>query len=180
MTNVVTLEWHGPFTFKELVTSEEHWGRFRTPGVYLWMEDETAEVVHYVGMAGGRETIMTRLLRHYLGHVGCLYYLEPKLRSGKRSNAAREKFRVAAAMLRDESAFLEHMRKEFALMDRYRVYLASCQPEAASVVESILIKVLLPKANRRKERKGFGAELSLRHIGSLPPDPKLRTEAASR
>jgi hypothetical protein len=91
---------------------------------------------------------MVRQIRHYVGSVGLLYYIEPKLKN-KRSSAA--DFAKAVQLLTDRATFKNQVDKVFDEMDSQQVYLARCEKAEAAVAESILIDEWRPLNNERHE-----------------------------
>jgi hypothetical protein len=87
-------------------------------------------------------------VRHYVGSLGLLYYIEPKL-VGKKSPP--EDFAKASALLSGPAPFISQVEKVFEEMDSQRVYLAKCEPSESRIAEAALIGEWETR-NKRRER----------------------------
>ncbi|MGH2397945.1 MAG: hypothetical protein ACRDFW_13420, partial [bacterium] len=121
----------------------------------------------YVGRASRSPDLIQRQVRHYVGSVGLLYYLEPKLVGRKISQSDFEK---ATRLLRDRATFKDQVDAAFEEMDSQVVYLAKCGKTEAPIVEAALISAWKPRHNKRKERAGAPLLQALT-IHHLPAEP---------
>ena len=125
----------------------ERYGQFRSAGVYVHLRkrpDRSPEYL-YVGRASGSPDLLVRQVRHYVGSLGLLYYIEPKLTNKKTSP---EDFARAIELLSDRAKFKTQVDKVFDEMDSQLVYLARCAKAEAVVAESVLIGEWQPERNR--------------------------------
>ena len=165
------LDWQGGGTFRCLLCDRQAWTRFDGPGVYMWTETMNGrETPVYIGRASHSPSLMQRLTRHYLGSIGALYYLEPKLTSRKRSEKAISTFQTAAEVLSKKDLFLSRVDKAFDEMERYKVYLVRCDTDVARAAEADLIKRWPTDKNTRKEKPGRRSDLIFIHSGQLPAE----------
>jgi len=74
----ITLEWHGPFTFRTLLTDLSCLDQFSKPGVYLWVERKENRL-YYVGRS--LDNLVKRHREHNAKFVGGLYNIPPEYRS---------------------------------------------------------------------------------------------------
>ncbi len=147
----IELNWSGPFAFRDILAARERYAEFAGPGVYVHLRrhsDGSCERL-YVGRASGSPGLMERQIRHFIGSVGLLYYLEPTL---LKKGSSAEKFEHAIELLRNRTKFKEQVDRAFDELDSQLVYLAKCSKADAVAAESALIAEWKPLYNKRKER----------------------------
>jgi len=116
---------------------------------------------------------MVRQVRHYLGAVGLLYYLEPKLTRRRRSPKNTEAFREAIACAFDEEKFVHLVRDRFAYASRIQVYLAP-HAQRLNEIEYTLIRKWsneYPEGLQNIRGKRARKRLTLLNIQHAPQDP---------
>jgi hypothetical protein len=163
------LHWSGPFAFLNLLGAREHYTDLAGPGVYVHLRRASngAPEYLYVGRASGRPGLMERQVRHYVGSVGLLYYVEPKL---TQKGTPPVDFDKAVELLRNRAKFKERVDRVFEEMDSQLVYLAKCTKADAAVAESALIAEWKPRDNRRHERAAARVQggVTLVHLPAAP------------
>lgn len=138
-TLAVELFWHGPFTMRELLVEPTLKIRFRTPGVYLWLDHSTdPPSLSYVGRATGAPDLWTRQWQHYTFLIAGHYEIPDRARPGK-GRWGMSYDEVTAKTLFDVESYIQLVRECHAHAEHQRVYLCPLDTTLVRAVERQLI-----------------------------------------
>ena len=139
------LEWVGPLSMRELLTSPDKRDQFSRSGVYIWEEQtDNAYCVSYVGKGNN---LWKRQLEHYWYQLGSAYLLPGRYRDcGEDWSLDMSSLHVQETLF-DLPKFTKLVSENFAYINSLRIHLAFT--DDTKVVEANLIYALQPVGNSR-------------------------------
>ena len=144
----IKLRWEGPFTCSELLRSTDNKKQFSVPGVYLWtdtriVENESRDVLTYVGKASGSPTLWYRQADHYFHIISGYYKIPAQYRVCKQPWGLDYNKPESFDVLFDLERYQQLVREAFASASQMRIFLCPCDLDV-KVVERNLLYDLCP------------------------------------
>jgi hypothetical protein len=147
----VTLKWHGPYSFRDLIADQELRDRWNVSGVYLWMDPTRGEeTICYVGKTkarGGAPSLFKRQLQHYTDYIGGAYDIPEKMRSTGIYWRLHLNEPGVAETLTNREKVRELAADGFTYANSLKIFLAEADPESVDIIEANLIYSLQPVDN---------------------------------
>jgi len=139
MMNQAHLTWHGPFTFRALLTDESLLTRFQLPGVYLWVDRKRTQL-WYVGRS------LTNLIKRHYTHnanlVGGQYNIPADYRAAKTEWVPDWGRRDALGVSFSEEAFVALIKEAFVFRNNLDIFLSPQNRGVDSTVQKSLVVLL--------------------------------------
>lgn len=164
----VTLTWHGPWTFEQLLRDSADPDIVEQPGVYVWVERlDGVGTVTYVGKSS--RTFRKRQLEHYRCMIGGQYWIPERARRGRGVWNPSLSAEGTVPTLFDLDRFLDVVKDGFSYVQLIHVYFAAATGVPLLQLERNLIARWCPEQNekvflRDEERLGID-----HHGVRLPP-----------
>ncbi len=144
-------KWWGPYSFNELLSSQDHQKAYSKAGVYLWVDQfASTRPLCYVGKASGNPTLWIRQWQHYTAMIGAQYQL-PGIEEAKAlpwgmtytdPNVVETVFNY--------DRYIALVKRAFDFAARIRIWLCPLDdPEATKTIERQLIYQFQPDPTMR-------------------------------
>ncbi len=171
----LTLKWHGPYKFEELLKDPELERQFSCPGVYLWKENNSGnEGIAYIGKAGGSPTLFKRHLQHYMGYLGGTYSIPKEFRRSSKEWVLNLKKDEVVSTIFDLSKFKGLVEEGFEYTKHLSIYMAKAPKEKTADIERNLLYSINPTRTQWGTKSKPDVAISINHTGDLSNDKLQR------
>lgn len=149
----ITLLWHGPFSFREILTEQGIKNEYSVPGVYIWTETlpKGSRQISYVGKATKSTTLWRRHLQHYSALIGGIYNIPKEFCSWGSAWVPDKQKRETVEMVLDRERFKEVVDAGFnraAATEIYFCRLSENEPGLVKIERQLLYE-LKPTGTKR-------------------------------
>lgn len=162
--DTVTLKWHGPYSFRKLITDKELRDRWNVSGLYLWIDPtDQGETIYYVGKATGAPSLFKRQLEHYQHYICGAYDIPAQVRSSRTYWRLDFKAPGVAEAITDREKLFQLVEDGFRYASSFKIFLAEAPRERVGVIEANLLYSLEPVGNTRGKYTKPAEEIEIIH-----------------